>query len=39
MATIREIQNLLRKINITIDKQDIMNCIITLENTDDFYKE
>lgn len=39
MATVREIQNLLKKINITIDKDDVMDTIITLENTNDFHKE
>lgn len=39
MATVREIQNLLKKINITIDKDDVMDTIISLENTNDFHKE
>ena len=39
MATVREIQNLLKRVNITIDKEDIMDTIITLEDTNDFYKE
>ena len=39
MATVREIQNLLKRVNITIDKEDVMDTIITLEDTNDFYKE
>lgn len=39
MTTVREIQNLLKKINITIDKDDVMDTIISLENTNDFHKE